>query len=78
MNRHGLEQDNYLKGFGVMSQQSSSTIRFHQAELMIPDQSSMGKEICQNGNFVQNLARKHNHTEKPPQRGFDDRLQDYE
>jgi hypothetical protein len=55
----------------VMNQQSSSMMRFHQAELTILIQRSKGKGICQKCNLVQHLAWKRNHNEEPSQRGFD-------
>jgi hypothetical protein len=54
-----------------MKQQSSSTMRFYQAELTIPTRGSKGGEIRPKGNLVQNLAQKHNHNKEPSQRGFD-------
>jgi hypothetical protein len=44
-----------------MNQKSSSVMKFRQANFTIPTQSSKGGEIRQNGNMVQNLARKRNH-----------------
>jgi hypothetical protein len=37
-----------------------------------------GRRNPQKGNLVQNPARKCNHNKEPSQRGFNDRLQDYE
>jgi hypothetical protein len=45
-------------------------MRLRPLELMILIRGSKGGEICQNGNLVQNLARKHNPNKEPSQRGF--------
>jgi hypothetical protein len=54
-----------------MNKQSSSMMRFHQAELMILIRRSKGKEFRQKHNLVQNLARKRNLNKELSQRGFD-------
>jgi hypothetical protein len=48
-----------------MKQQSSSTMRLHQAELTILKRGSKGGEIRQNDNLVQNPAWKRNPNKKP-------------
>jgi hypothetical protein len=45
MNRQGFKHEDYLKGFSVMIQQSSPTMRFLQVELMVLIQGSKGGEI---------------------------------
>jgi hypothetical protein len=69
--QQGFKQEDYLKGFRVMNQQSYSTMRLHQAELTILIRGSKGGEIYQKDNLVQNLARKHNHRQEPSQSQFD-------
>jgi hypothetical protein len=67
-----FEQGEGLIGFGVMKQQSSSTIRLRQVELTILIRDSKGGEIRQNVNLVQSLAWERNPIKEPSQRGFDD------
>jgi hypothetical protein len=54
-----------------MKQQSSSTMRLHQAESTILILRSKGGEIHQKGNLAQNLAQNRNHNMEPSQGGFD-------
>jgi hypothetical protein len=61
----GYEQEDGLICFGAMKQQSSSTMRLHQAELMILIRGSKGGEIHQNDNLVQNPAWKRNPDKEP-------------
>jgi hypothetical protein len=58
--------------FRAMKQQSSSMMRLHQAELTLLIRRTKGKEIRQNDNLVQALARKRNPDKEPSQKGFDD------
>jgi hypothetical protein len=66
-----FEQEDYLNGFWVMNQQSSSMMRFHQVGLTVFIRRSKGGEIRQKRNLVQNLARKRNLNKEPSQKGFD-------
>jgi hypothetical protein len=50
---------------GAMKQQSSSTMRLRQAELMILIRGSKGGKIRQNDNLVQNPTRKRNPDKMP-------------
>jgi hypothetical protein len=67
----GFKQEDDLIGFRAMKQQSSSTMRLHQAEMTILIQGSKGREIHQNSNLVKNLSRTCNPIKEPSQRGFD-------
>jgi hypothetical protein len=66
-----IEQEDGLISFGAMKQQSSSTMKLCQAELMILIWGSKGGKIHQKGNLVQNLPRKRNHNKEPSQGEFD-------
>jgi hypothetical protein len=65
MKQQGFEQEDYLKGFRTMKQQSSSMMMLRQAELTILIQGSKGGEIRQNDNLVQNPTRKRNPDKEP-------------
>jgi hypothetical protein len=68
----------FLEGFWVMNQQSSSTMRVHQAELTVLIWRSNRGEIRQKSNLVQNLAQKRYPIKESPQRGFDAGCKDHE
>jgi hypothetical protein len=67
----GFEQEDGRIGFEAMKQQSSLMMWVCQAELTILIRRSKGGGIRQNGNLVQNLARKRNPDKEPSQKGFD-------
>jgi hypothetical protein len=66
-----FKQGESLIGFKAMKQQSSTTIRLHQAELTILIWGSKGGEIHQNDKLVQNPSHKRNPDNEPSQKGFD-------
>jgi hypothetical protein len=65
-----FEQQDGLIGFKAMKQQLTSMMRLCQVELTILKHGSKGGEIRQNGNLVQNLARKRNPIQEPSQKGI--------
>jgi hypothetical protein len=74
INQQGFKQEDGLKGFDVMNQQSPDEV----SSRGVGDSHSKfkGEEIRQKDNLVQDLARKCNHIQEPSYRGFDGRLQD--